>query len=144
MSGKVVHGARVHVAFEGTKIGVLTNITENEDYGVQGVYGIGNLTPQELVALRFSGTFNFSKLVLSSEKISELQYAERAGKDAAAVSRAILTKEGFSVIIEDKYTKANIATIHGCILSNLSITVGENAIVTQNGSGQYGEPMITP
>jgi len=144
MSGKVVHGARVHVVFEGTKIGVLTNITENEDYGVQGVYGIGNFTPQELVALRFSGAFNFSKLVLSSERIADLKYAERSGKDSGAVAREILNKEGFSVVIEDKYTKANIATIQGCIMSNLSITVGENAIVTQNGSGQYGEPMITP
>lgn len=144
MAGKVLHGARVRVTFEGVSIGVLTNITENEDYGLQGVYGIGKMTPFELVALRFTGNFNYAKLVLSTDKIKDLQYAERSGKDLEFIAKAILTQEGFTIVIEDKYGKNNVATINGCKMSNLSLSVGENQIVNQSGSGQYGEPMITP
>lgn len=143
-AGKVIHGARVRVVFEGKLIGVLTNITENEDYGVQPVYGIGNFTPQELVALRFSGNFNFAKLVLSTDKIADLQYAARSGKDLASIAKDILTKEGFTIVVEDKYTNDNIATVSGCIMTNLSLTVGENAILNQSGSGMYGEPLVAP
>ncbi len=142
--GKVIHGARIGVFFESKKIGVLTNLTENEDYGVQPVYGIGELTPVELVALRFSGNFNYSKLLLSTDVIADLKYAERSGKDLQSISRAILTQEGFTIVIEDKYSKLNIATISGCIMTNLSLTVSENAIVQQSGSGMYGEPLVTP
>lgn len=143
--GKIIHGARAKVVFEGVIVGVLTNITENEDYGMQGVYGIGHLTPQEIVALRFSGNFNFTKLVMSSDVIKNLQYAERSGKTVSEIAKQILIQEGFTLVIEDKYNNnANIATISGCKMNNLSVTVSENAIVTQNGSGMYGEPIVMP
>lgn len=144
MAGKVIHGAKIVVTFEGKKIGVLTNLTENEDYGVQAVYGIGNFTPSELVALRFTGNFTYSKLVLSDDAIADLQYAERSGKTLAVIAKAILTQEGFVIAIEDKHNGNNIATISDCKMTNLSLTVSENAIVQQSGSGMYGEPLVTP
>lgn len=142
--GKVIHGARVGIFFAGKKIGVLTSLTENEDFGQQAVYGIGELTPFEIVALRFSGNFSYSKLVLSTDALADLKYPEREGKTLAAISREILTQEGFTITIEDKYTQANIASISGCKLSTLSLSVSENAIVQQNGSGLYGEPIAAP
>lgn len=143
--GKIIHGARAKVVFEGVIIGVLTNITENEDYGMQGVYGIGHWTPQELVALRFTGNFNFTMLVMSSDLIASLQYAERTGKTVLEIAKAILIHEGFTLVIEDKYNNnANIATISMCKMNNISLTVSENAIATRSGSGMYGEPIVMP
>lgn len=142
--GKVQHGAIVKVVFEGVIIGVLTSLSENEDYGLQGVYGIGTHAPVELVPLRFTGNFNYQKLVLNTDRIADLQYAERSGKTLEAISKDILTQEGFTIVVENKFTKDNVSTINGCKMGNLSLSVGENQIVNQNGSGMYGEPLIVP
>lgn len=142
--GKVQHGAVVKIVFDGVIIGVLTSLSENEDYGQQGVYGIGQFEPVELVNLRFSGNFNYQMLVLDTSRIANLKYAERTGKTLEAIAKDILTQEGFTIVVENKFTKANVSTINGCKMGNLSLSVGENQIVNQNGSGQYGEPVIVP
>jgi len=144
MSKKVVHGARVLVFFGGTKVGVMSTITENEDYGLQGAYAIGQMEPFEIVALRFSGNFNFTSLVLTESTVADLKFGPRAGKTVKDIVKYILTQEGFIIVIEDKYTGENIATISGCKVGNLSLTVGENAITQRSGSGMYGEPVNSP
>ncbi len=144
MAKKVVHGARVLVFFSGTKVGVMSTITENEDYGLQGAYAIGQLEPFEIIALRFSGNFNFTSLVLTEDNLNKLKFGERAGKTVPNIVKAILTQEGFTIVLQDKYTDENIATISGCKIGNLSLTVGENAITQRSGSGMYGEPVNSP
>ena len=144
MGKKVVHGARVLVFFGATKIGVMSTITENEDYGLQGAYAIGQMEPFELVALRFSGNFNFNSLVLTESTIADMKFGERAGKTVKDIVKSILTQEGFIVVLQDKYTEENIATISGCKIGNLSLSVGENAITQRSGSGMYGEPVNSP
>jgi len=144
MAKKVVHGARVLVFFDGTKIGVMSTITENEDYGLQGAYAIGKFTPFEIVALRFNGNFNFTALVLTESAIADLKLVERGGKSTTEIVRNIMTQAGFTIVIEDKYTQENIATIAGCKIGNVSLNVGENAITQRSGSGMYGEPVASP
>lgn len=144
MGKKVIHGARILVFFGSTKIGVMSTISENEDYTLQGAYAISKMEPFELVALRFSGNFNFTTLVLTESTIADLKFGERAGKSVPEIVRSILTQEGFIIVIEDKYTGENIATISGCKIGNLSLTVGENAISQRSGSGMYGEPVNSP
>jgi len=144
MPNKVVHGARIKVVFESKEIGVLTNITENEDYSLQAIHGIGHFTPQEIVALRFSGTFNYASMVLSTDNITNLKYAARSGKSAVDIAKAIMTQEGFTLDISDKYTNEPIATIGMCKMGNLSLQVGENTIMQRSGSGMYGTPLSVP
>ena len=144
MAKKVVHGARVLVYFGSKKIGVMSTITENEDYSLQGAYAIGQMTPYEIVALRFSGNFNFSALVLTESNISELKFGQREGQTVKQIVQTILTQEGFTIVINDKYTTENIATITGCKIGNLSLTVGENSISQRSGSGMYGDPQVSP
>lgn len=144
MAKKVVHGARVLVYFGSTKIGVMSNITESEEYGLQGAYAIGQMNPYEIVALRFSGSFNFTMLVLTESTIADLKFGQREGQTVKQIIHAILTQEGFTIVINDKYTTENIATITGCKIGNLSLTVGENAISQRSGSGMYGDPTVSP
>ncbi len=141
---KIMHGARVKVIFDGKQIGILTTVTENEDYGLQPIYGIGEFTPQEILAMRFSGDFNYTKLVVASEKIKDLKLAERTGKSVPSIVREIMTQKGFTIVIEDKYTKENIATITECKMGSISLTVTENALLQQSGRGSYGAPVETP
>lgn len=144
MAKKVVHGARVLVFFGAVKVGVMSTITENEDYGLQGAYAIGQMNPFEIIALRFSGNFNFTSLVLTESAIAEMKFGEREGKTVKQIIQAILTQDGFTIVIQDKYTGENIATISGCKMGNLSLTVGENAISQRSGSGMYGDPVSSP
>lgn len=144
MPNKVVHGARIKVVFEKTEIGVLTNITENEDYTLQAIHGIGHFTPQEIVALQFTGNFNYSSMVLSTDNITNLKYAQRSGKSAVAVAKAIMTQEGFTLDISDKYNGDTIAVIGMCKMGNLSLQIGENTIMQRSGSGRYGIPLSVP
>ena len=141
MSNNVKHGSRLKVVFEDVAIGTLTNITWNEDHGMQGVYGIGQFTPVELVNLRFTGSFNFSMLVLGVDKIKDLQYAERKNKSVGDIARAILTKEGFTIVIEDKYTGDLITSIAGVKLGNLGFTAGEGVLMQKSGSGMFKDPI---
>ena len=138
---KVIHGAKIKVVFKEKPIGTLTNITWNEDHGMQGVYGIGQFTPVELASLRFTGSFNFSMLVLSNDLITDLQYAERKGKSVGDIAKAILVKEGFTIVLEDKYTGERITSIAGCKLGNLSFTAGEGVLMSKSGSGMFAEPI---
>ncbi len=144
MAKKIVHGARVLVYFGATKVGVMNSITENEDYGLQGAYAIGQMEPFEIVALRFSGNFNFTALVLTESTIADLNLVERAGKTVKQIVKSILTQEGFTIVIQDKFTSENIATIGGCKIGGTSLTVGENAISQRSGSGMYGVPQDSP
>lgn len=138
---RTIHGAIIKVVFEKVTIGTMTNITWNEDHGLQPIYGIGQFTPIELAALRFTGGFNFSMLVLSNDKLTELQYAERKNKAVGDIARAILTKVGFAIVLEHKYTGALITSIAGCKLGNLSFTAGEGILMAKNGTGMFTEPI---
>lgn len=144
MAKKIIHGARVLVYFGSTKIGAMNSITENEDYSLQGAYAIGQMNPFEIVALRFLGNFNFTTLVLTESLIADLKFGQRDGQTVKQIIQAILTQEGFTIVINDKYTSENIATISGCKIGNLSLTVGENAITQRSGSGMYGDPVSSP
>lgn len=137
---KVRHGSRVKVLFEGKEVGIMTNFAPNEDYGQAPVYGIGHLTPQELVNQRFAGTFTFTSLLIEKAKIANLGYVKTSGKPVADVAKAILTQEGFTISIEDKYTGENIETYEGCKVGSRGLNVTENAILVRNGAGGYLSP----
>lgn len=141
MANKVIHGAKLKVVFEKTVIGTLTNLTWNEDHGIQGVYGIGQFTPVELASLRFTGSFNYTMLVLSNDRLTDLQYAERKNKSVGEIAKAILTKEGFTIVLEHKYDNTLITSIAGCKLGNLSFTAGEGVLMQKSGSGMFAEPI---
>ena len=138
------HGARLKVVFEGKIIGTITSLTFNEDVGQQAVYGIGNFLPQEIVSLRFTGTFNYNSLVIVNAKITDLQYAERSGKSIGEIARAILTQEGFTITIEDKIKGDLLASIGGVKMGNLSFNFGENVLVQKSGSGLFANPVSAP
>ena len=138
---KVIHGAKLKVVFEKVVIGTLTNITWSEDHGQQPIYGIGQFTPIELASMRFTGNFNFSMLVLSNDKIAELQIAERKGKSVGDIARAIMVKEGFTIVLEDKFDGALITSIAGCKIGNLSFTAGEGVLMAKSGSGMFTDPI---
>ena len=142
--GKVRHAARSLVIFEGVTIGVLSNITLDEDYNLVGVKGIGDFADQEEVATGFTGTFNYSSFILSNDKIKNLQYAERAGKSAQAIARAIMTQEGFTLVLQDKIGQDNIATVSGCKMGHLTINASQGQILGRSGSGKYLDLMDTP
>ncbi len=138
------HGARIKVVFEGKVIGALQQVSGQEDHGQQAIYQISELTPMEIVSLRFSGTFNYSKVVIAKQRIKDLQHAERENKTVQQITREILTREGFTIVLEDKFDNTVIQSISGCKLGSLSFTVSEGTLMSQNGSGQFGVPMITP
>lgn len=135
---KVKHGSRVEVLFNNTAIGVITNFAPNEDTGLQPVYGIGQFHPQEIVQTRYAGTFTFSKMVLSGDKATDIGWKETSGKSLKDTATAFLENAGFSIQIQDKYgEKQVIKTYHGCKIGSTGINVTENAIIVENGNGQF-------
>lgn len=142
MGNKIRHGARVNILFETKIIGRITNFTPNEDYGLQPAYGIGNFEPQELVQTRFGGNFTFSAFLIEKEKVKDLQYIKTAGKSLKAAVKDILSAEGFTIQIIDKYTGDDIETYSGCKIGARGLNVTENAFLIRNGSGMYTNPAV--
>lgn len=142
--GNTLHGAKIKCQFAGVTIAVMQSITTSEDYGLVDVRGFGDFIPIEIAALIFTGNFNFTTFVLSTDKIKDLQFGEREGKTVEAITKEILEQEGFDIVVENKYTGNNVATIAGCKVGTLGMTFTQGAISQRNGSGKYGKPVVTP
>jgi len=135
---KVKHGSRVEILFGSNSVGVITNFAPNEDTGLQPVYGIGHFHPQELVRTRFSGSFTFSKMVIAQEKVVDSGYVITDEVPLSTVAKSFLEQEGFQIQIKDKYgEKQTFKTYNGCKIGSTGINVTENAIIVENGNGQY-------
>ena len=133
----VKHGSRVEVLFDGNPVGVLTNFAPNEDTGMQPVYGIGHLQPQELATTRYTGTFSFTKLLVSDAKVQDIGWIESDQKTLSQISESFLTRKGFNIWIKDKYTNQVLKTYSGCKVASRGMNVTENAIIMENGNGQF-------
>ena len=133
----VKHGSRVEIIFKKDPVGVITNFAPNEDTGLQPVYGIGHFHPQELVATRYTGTFTFTKLIMSNEKVSDIGWIETKDKTLKDMAEDFLTQDGFNIQVKDKYTNQVFRTYSGCKIATKGINITENAIIVENGNGQF-------
>lgn len=133
----VKHGSRVEIIFGGEVVGVITNFVPNEDTGLQPVYGIGHFYPQELWNSRYTGTFTFTKLLISEEKVQDLGWMESDGVTLKDLAKNFITQKGFNIEVKDKYSGQVFKTYAGCKIGTKGINITENAIIVENGNGQF-------
>ena len=137
----IQHGAIIKILFDGEVVGQLNGFNPGQDWGLTGVYQIGDITPVELVKLRFSGTWSASSFVISTEDVERLKSVKSKGKPVADVVREFLGDEGFTIAVQNKYTGKNIVSIAKAKLGSENYSFTENAIVGKNISGQYIDPI---
>jgi hypothetical protein len=160
MADKVITGALIEITvtpkYEGATpiaIGRAMSLNIQEQYRVASVYGIGNLTAQELPILQFAGAFSVSQFGFSRTAVENLMgQFKRMGSpnftDKAAFIRQLLYTDGIDVTVYRKekqgtneVSKIPLALISGAICTGETMGIQENQIVVRNGEFVFADPV---
>ena len=119
---QVQSGNRIAVTFDGKQIGAMQSVRMSDDYGLEGVYGIGDADPIENVpsAARYS---------LSAQNVLLRKGAMRAAGLVPENAAAALQGLVFDVEVYDKDTGELIRKHVGCSYTSGDIDFQRNAIV---------------
>lgn len=113
---------RVAVVLDGKQVGAMQSVRMSDDYGLEGVYGIGDTDPIEHVpgAARYS--ISVSNVVLKSSSLRALGLAPENG--AAALQGQV-----FDIEVYDKESGELLRKYGGCSYASGDVDVSKNAII---------------
>ena len=124
---KTRSGNRVVVVFDGKQIGALQSVRQSDDYGLEGVYGIGDINPVEHVPTAARYTLSVSNVVLRK---GDMRSAGLIPENGAAALQGLV----FDIVQLDKDTGEELRKYTGCSYASGDIDVSRNAIVMANAS----------
>lgn len=115
-------GNRVYVVFDGQQIGAMQSVRMSDDYGLEPVYGIGDIDPIENVptAARYS---------LSCQNVVLRKGAMRAAGLVPENGQAALQGLVFDIEVYDKDDGSLIRKHVGCSYGSGDVDFSRNAIV---------------
>jgi hypothetical protein len=157
--GKVITGALIEISVRPrlpgatvSTIGRAMALNIQEQYRVMPVYGIGNLTPQELPVLQYAGAFSVQQFGVSRTAIENLmgQFKKTGAPGMESKEkfvRQLLFGEGVDVTVYRREKQGNqevkvpLASITGAVCTSESMSIQENQIVVRNGEFVFADPV---
>lgn len=124
---KVRSANRVAVVIDGQQVGALQSVRFSEDYGVEQVYGIGDIEPVESVPTAARYSLSVSNIVLRKSSLRALGIVPEDG--AAALQGRVLDFEQY-----DKETGELLRAFRGCTYSSGDVDISKNAILMSSAS----------
>lgn len=160
--GKVITGTVIEISvtpkYEGNSgsvvIGRAMALNIQEQYRVTPVYGIGNLTAQELPILQYAGGFSVQQFAVSRSALENLMGQFRRRGTTAQLSTVeqfknhLLYTDGVDVTVFRKEKGANgqiqqvpLAKITNAVCTGETMGIQENQIVIRNGEFVFADPV---
>ncbi|MEY8688438.1 MAG: hypothetical protein AB9M53_00980 [Leptothrix sp. (in: b-proteobacteria)] len=118
---------RMAIVFDGKQIGALQSVRSSDDYGLEGVYGIGDIDPIEHVPSAARYTLSVSNVVLRVGAMRAAGLIPENGQDA-------LKGLVFDIEQYDKDTGVLLRKYSGCSYASGDMDVSRNAIVMSNAT----------
>lgn len=131
---KVQSGNRIVVVFDGKQIGLIQNVSMNDDYSPEPASGIGDIHVQEYVPTMARHSLSVSAMLLKRGAMLEAGIAVENGD--GALQGLIFD---FEVYSKDDGTL--LRKYIGCSYASGSLEVSKHAIVVQ--SGQFNALDVT-
>jgi hypothetical protein len=119
---KVRSANRVAVVLDGKQVGAMQSVRFSDDYGVEQVYGIGDIEPVESVPTAARYSISVSNVVLRSSSLRAKGLVPENGAGA-------LTGQVFDIEVYDKDTGELLRKYGGATYSSGSVDVTKNAIL---------------
>lgn len=124
---KVRSANRIVVLIDGKQVGALQSVRFSEDYGVEQVYGIGDIEPVESVPTAARYSISVSNVVLRKDSLRKLGIVPEDG--AGALKGRVLDFEQY-----DKDTGELLRAFRGCTYGSGDVDISKNAIVMASAS----------
>lgn len=118
---------RLAIVFDGKQIGALQSVRCSDDYGLEGVYGIGDIDPLEHVPTAARYTLSVSNVVFKTNQMRAAGIAPQNGQDA--LKGLVFDLESY-----DKDTGALLFAYRGVSYASGDMDISRNAIVMSNAS----------
>lgn len=160
MADRVITGALIKISVtpkgstdkQAQVIGRAMSMGIQEQYRIQPIYAIGNITAQELPVLSYAGAFSIQQFGFSETALRNLmnQFQRKGAKgveDTAKFVRQLLYTEGVDVTVTRREKQGNeerevpLAMISGAVCQSESMSIQENQIVMREGSFIFAEPV---
>ena len=118
---------RIAIVFDGKQVGALQSVRASDDYGLEGVYGIGDTDPIEHVPGAARYTLSVSNVVF---KVNQMRAAGLIPQNGADALRGLV----FDIEQYDKETGNLLVKYVGCSYASGDMDVSRNAIVMSNAT----------
>lgn len=122
---QVQSGNRIAVTLDGKQIGAIQSVQMSDEYGHQGVYGLGDIDPIENVPTE-------ARYNLSAQNVILRKGAMRKAGVVPENGQSVLQGLVFDIEVFDKDTNELIRKYEGCSYTSGSIDFQRNAIVMAN------------
>lgn len=136
-------------------IGRAMALNIQESYRIVPVFGIGNMTAQELPILQYAGGFSVQQFAVSGKAVENVmnQFKKMGAtgvSDVAAFTRQLLYTDGIDVTVyrREKSTTSDtgfdniaIAKITGAVCTSETMGIQENQILVRNGEFIFADPV---
>ena len=119
---KVRNANGVSILIGDQVVGFGQSSNPGQDYGTEGMYGIGSAKPQEVQQLKFSMTITLDSFQLTDEGIAFFGLTADIGD--------ILTNNSFNIFLLDNKGLAWMSYV-GCVAVSRNMTIPANQIVTE-------------
>lgn len=124
---KVRSANRVAILLDGQQVGAMQSVRMSDDYGLEGVYGIGDIDPVEHVPSGARYSLSVSNVVLRSASLRALGIVPENG---SAALKGIV----FDIEVYDKDTGDLLRKYSGCSYASGDVDVSKNAILMSSAS----------
>jgi len=159
---KVLTAPLAVIKIGGVAIGKMQNISFDENMNRVAVRGIGNLTPDEVPAVTWDGTFTCSQYTIDfSKALNQLTDGKAVQRVVNTIDEfvdtVLLQEEGLTVDIMRKVvdtadpvtgvktSKLEIfMSVKGCFQNRDGMSIAEGQISQRNASFMYINPIIYP
>lgn len=122
---KVRSGNIIMAMFDGQQIGLIQNVSMQDDYSPEPASGIGDIHAQEYVPTMARHSLSVTGLLLRKEQMRAAGIIFENGDDAL-VGRVI------DIVVADKETAEVLRTYRGCSYASGSMDVQKHSIVVQS------------
>lgn len=124
---KTQSGNRVQVELDGKVLGLIQNVSGDDDYANEPASGIGDIHPQEHVPTAARHTVTVSKMVLRQDVMRSAGIFLRNGDDA-------LKGLVFDIVVYDKDTNRMLRKYIGCSFNSGRTDINKHAIIMASGT----------
>jgi len=122
---KVRSANLARIVIDGNEVGLLQNVSMNDDYGPEGASGIGDILVQEHVPTMARHTISVGKLALRKASLYKLGLVPENGAD-------VLEGNVFDIEVFDKDDGEVMRKYLSCTYASGNIEVTKHAIISFN------------
>ncbi len=127
---QTVHsGNTVLLYINGKKVGRASNLSPDEDFGLEPIHEIGEIKPVENVATRYTGRVRLSKFKVIKQSLKQL--------GIVPTPENVLKTDTLEITMIDKITNQPLVTLRGCSAATYQENFQAGAIVGEDASFNY-------